>query len=186
MSEFKVHTIETAPEGSKGILADLKSEVGFVPNLAATMAESPALIEAFTALRRINGQKSSLSPAERELVSIAVASEYGCSYCVAAHSTFAIGAGASEEAVAEVREGRTPGDPRIAAITSFGRSVARNRVGAEEDRVAVLLRAGFDLRQVFDVFSTAAQVALASQAFLLAGPPLDPAFAPRAWNRVPQ
>jgi|SRR5262245_20879867 len=108
MSSFTVHTIESAPEGSKSILANMKSEVGFIPNLAATMAESPALLEAFTSLRTINGQKSSLSASDRELVSIAVATEYGCSYCVAAHSTFAIKAGASEGVVAAVREGGRP------------------------------------------------------------------------------
>lgn len=180
MFDFKVHTIESAPEVSKGILTNLKSEIGFIPNLAATMAESPALLEAFTSLRRINGQRSSLSAIERELASIAVASEYGCPYCVAAHSTFAIGAGASEAAVAEVREGKTPGDPRIAALTDFARRVTKNAVAAED--TAGLLRAGFDQQQVFDVFSTAAQVALASQAFLLGTPPLDAAFTPRAWD----
>jgi uncharacterized peroxidase-related enzyme len=180
MPEFKIHTIETAPDASKPILTNLKSEVGFIPNLAATMAESPALLDAFTSLRRINGQQSSLSAIERELVSIVVAIEYGCSYCVAAHSTFAIGAGASEAAVADARNGRTSNDPRIAALTNFARKVARNAVATADDELRALLSAGLDPRHAFDVFSTVAQVALASQAFLLAGAPLDGAFAPRA------
>ena len=181
MGPFKVHTIESAPEASKPLLAKLQSEAGFIPNLAATMAESPALLDAFTALRSINGRTSSLTPMERELVSIAVAREYDCSYCVAAHSTFAIKAGAAETVVAEVRQGRPTGDKRIAVLTKFARGLVQNAHPSQED-VRDLLAAGIDRRQIFDVVTTTAQVALASQTFLLAGAPLDAAFEARAWS----
>jgi uncharacterized peroxidase-related enzyme len=181
MGTFKVHTIESAPEASKPLLAKLQSEAGFIPNLAATMAESPALLDAFTALRTINGRTSSLSPMERELVSIAVAREYDCSYCVAAHSTFAIKAGAAETVVAEVRDGRPTGDKRIAVLTKFARGLVQNAHPSQED-VSGLLAAGIDRRQIFDIVTTMAQVALASQTFLLAGAPLDAAFEARAWG----
>jgi uncharacterized peroxidase-related enzyme len=182
MSGFKIHTIESAPEDSRGTLTNLVSEIGFLPNLAATMAESPALIEAFASLRRINRQRSSLTAIERELASIAVAFEYGCSYCVAAHSTFAIGAGASQLDVADVRTGKAPREPRMAALIAFTRRVARNTLGEMHGDTRDLLRAGFDRQQIFDVFSTAAQVALASQAFLLARPQLDAPFLSHAWE----
>jgi len=48
--------------------------------------------------------------------------------------------------------------------------------------VSNFLGAGFERRQIFDVFATTAQVALASQTFLLASTPLDTAFEPRAWK----
>ena len=41
MSKFQLHTIESAPEASQGILQQLQQGIGFVPNLAATMADSP-------------------------------------------------------------------------------------------------------------------------------------------------
>lgn len=182
MSSFTIHTIESAPEASKPILAKLTSEIGFTPNLAATMAESSALLEAFTSLRAINGQKSSLSGSDRELASIAVATEYGCSYCVAAHSTFAIKAGAPEGVVAEVREGRPSSDARVAALTTFVRRLIRTGVHVTPEDVHDFLGAGFERRELFDVLATVAQVALASQTFLIASTPLDAAFEPRAWK----
>lgn len=46
MTNFILHTEETAPEGSKAILQGTKKAYGFVPNLMATLAESPAAVEA--------------------------------------------------------------------------------------------------------------------------------------------
>ena len=41
MTDFETYTIENAPEASKPILQAAKKTLGFVPNLMATMAESP-------------------------------------------------------------------------------------------------------------------------------------------------
>ena len=40
---FTRHTAETAPAASQPILDGVKTAFGFVPNLQATMAESPEL-----------------------------------------------------------------------------------------------------------------------------------------------
>ena len=42
MTTFPVHSSETAPEGSKPILAAAQKKFGFVPNLYRVMAEAPA------------------------------------------------------------------------------------------------------------------------------------------------
>jgi AhpD family alkylhydroperoxidase len=88
MSDFPVHTIEKAPAASVPLMQKLQEQAGFVPNLAATMAGAPALLEAFMSLRGL-AARGPLSAAERELVAVAVAGEIDCRYCFAAHSTFA-------------------------------------------------------------------------------------------------
>ena len=50
---YEVHTIESAPPGGGEALAGLKAAVGVIPNLAATMAESPELLKGFLALRQL-------------------------------------------------------------------------------------------------------------------------------------
>ena len=52
MTAFPIHTIDTAPEGSKETLVRVKEALGMVPNLAAGMAESPTLLRAFFAACR--------------------------------------------------------------------------------------------------------------------------------------
>ncbi|MGF6768101.1 hypothetical protein P3T18_000571 [Paraburkholderia sp. GAS199] len=44
MSTFQTYTIENAPAASKASLEDTQRAFGFVPNLQANMAESPALL----------------------------------------------------------------------------------------------------------------------------------------------
>ena len=41
MTRFTIHTIDSAPSDSRAALEALRQEVGFLPNLAATMAVSP-------------------------------------------------------------------------------------------------------------------------------------------------
>ena len=53
MTEFTIHTLESAPESARPLLEELKQQLGFVPNLAATMAESPLMLEAFRSLQGI-------------------------------------------------------------------------------------------------------------------------------------
>src|ERR1044072_4000965 len=84
---FPQHTFDSAPAASKPTLLNLKAAVGMIPNLAAAMAESPTLIEAFAGVRAIY-QSGSFSPLEREVLSLTNAVENDCRYCRAIHSTF--------------------------------------------------------------------------------------------------
>src|SRR3954470_2325622 len=47
MSTYRIHTIESAPERSRPVLRELQQAFGFIPNVAAAMAESPVLIDGF-------------------------------------------------------------------------------------------------------------------------------------------
>lgn len=65
MSSYPLHTIESAPEGSKPVLRQLQQAFGLIPNIAATMAVSPALINGFIGLfERVHA--SSLTEAQGE------------------------------------------------------------------------------------------------------------------------
>jgi AhpD family alkylhydroperoxidase len=156
--------------------------VGFVPNLAATMAESPTLLEAFLGLRSI-AAGGSLDAVAREVVAIAVASETACSYCVAAHSTFALKSGALPGVVEAVRSGVTPSDPRLEALARFARAVVhrRNEVTA---RAQDLLNAGLTPAQILETLVAIAVPLLASSVLQIAAVKLDSAFQPQVWTRT--
>src|SRR3989449_3672824 len=69
MSRFAQYTIANAPESSKPLLARVHKALGSVPNLFATFAESPAVLEGYLALSG-SLDKGALSPTERQLVEI--------------------------------------------------------------------------------------------------------------------
>src|SRR5579875_1716672 len=104
MSKFKVHTLETAPAEVHGLFEEVQKAYGFVPNLLAVMAEAPPVAKAYPALSRLF-EETSLTPAEKQVVLLAVSYENNCTYCMAAHSGGAERAGVSSEAIAALRAG---------------------------------------------------------------------------------
>src|SRR2546430_4245091 len=126
MSRFAQSPTANAPEFSKPLLARVHKALGFVPNLFATFAESPAVLEGYLALSG-SLDKGALSPTERQLVEIAVSTENHCTYCVAAHSTIAGMLKARPEVVAAVRTGAPVGGAKIDALRPFTRPVVLNK-----------------------------------------------------------
>jgi uncharacterized peroxidase-related enzyme len=178
MVDLKVQTIESAPAASQPLMKRLKEQVGFVPNLAATMAGSPTLLESFLTLRSV-AAGATLDAATREIVAIAVAVETRCLYCVAAHSTFALGHGAPAQAVTALRAELLPDDERLRALARFAQAIVR-REGAV-DRARDLLSLGFTEAQLLEVLAFIAVPMLAGAVHQLKAVSLDPAFQPQAW-----
>lgn len=50
MSEFTIHTLDTAPQASIKLLHNTEKHLGFIPNLYAAVSESPATLEAYQLL----------------------------------------------------------------------------------------------------------------------------------------
>jgi uncharacterized peroxidase-related enzyme len=180
MSTFQVHTIGSAPTGSKASLEALEHGLGFVPNLAATMAGSPTVVNGFVELRGTLA-RGELTGVEREIVAIAVSVENDCDYCVAAHSTFALMAGAEDGVVSAARDGRAPEPARLAALYAFARRVVtqRGHVSAEDTQAA--LDAGLSRGALLEAIAQIGHTTIANFAHSLSDAPLDDAFAPEAW-----
>ncbi len=85
MTQFTVHTKETAPKKSVQTLETAEKAFGFIPNLIGVLAESPAAAKGYLTLSGIFDE-SSLTATERQVV-ILTASRYNeCHDCMAAHS----------------------------------------------------------------------------------------------------
>ena len=181
MVRFTVHTLATAPEQSKPLLQRLQQTVGMIPNLAATMAESPALLEGFVQVRELlsNG---SFSPGEVQVLSLTNAFENGCSYCMALHSASALRAGVAPEAVAALRAGRSPADARLKALSEFSRKLVRERGAVSQADLATFLAAGFTKAQGLEVVLGVAVSILPNFAHHLTQCPVDDVFRPQAWE----
>jgi len=179
LPDFEIHTVDSAPEGSRRLLQGLNDQIGFIPNLAATMAEAPALLEAFVTLQAI-GHRTSLDPIERQVVAVAVATETGFTYGVAAHSTFALKSGAPSSVVDAVRARMPIGDSRLDALARFARAVVHRKDDARQ-RAEELLRAGLSQVQILETLVAIAVPLMAGSVFQLAAVKLDGGFQPQAW-----
>jgi uncharacterized peroxidase-related enzyme len=183
MTNFKVHTISAAPAESIPALQGLEQGLGFVPNLAATMAESPTLINGFVNLRQTLAS-GELTGVEREIVAIAVSLENDCDYCMAAHSTFALMQNADKDAVAAARAGDEPADPKLGALYRLARSLVAKRVHVSDAETQALLDAGYTRGALFEVVAQAGHTTLANLAHSISKAPLDDAFKPQIWAQA--
>jgi uncharacterized peroxidase-related enzyme len=183
MSQFEVHTIDSAPARSTAPLRALEQGLGFVPNLAATMAESPTLVTGFVNLRKTLAD-GELSGVEREIVALAVSLENDCDYCMAAHSTFALMQNADADAVIAARTDAAPDDPKLGALYRFARILVakKGHVSAEESQA--LLDAGYSRGAVLDVVAQVGHTTLANLAHGISKAPLDEEFRPQAWEQA--
>lgn len=181
MSKFTVYTLETAPKASKPALERLKSSVGTIPNLAATMAESPTLIDAFVTARGV-WQSGTFSPLEREVVAATNAVVNGCEYCVAIHSTFAAKEGIDSDDLTRIRGGESPRDPRLKALSTFARKMMTSRGQVSESDIAEFVAAGFNKGQALEVVAGAAVSVLANFGRHITAAPLDDFLKPQVWK----
>jgi uncharacterized peroxidase-related enzyme len=183
MPDFTIHNVDSAPEGSAQALRALEQGLGFVPNLAATMAASPVLVSGFVDLRKTLAG-GELSGVEREIIALAVSLENDCDYCMAAHSTFALMQEADEDAVAAARTGDEPEDSKLAALYRFARSLVTTRGHVTDEETQALLDAGYSRGAVFEVVAQVGHTTLANLAHSISNAPLDGAFEPQAWAKA--
>lgn len=180
MSIFSIHTTQSAPEAARPILEDARKSYGFLPNLLGGLAEAPAALEAYRALARLV-EKTSLSPAEQQVILIAASVENSCEYCVAAHSTIASMHKLPEAAIEALRAGRPIDDPRLEALRHFTVILVEKRGFASDQEVQDFLSAGFTRSQALEVVLGVTMKTLSNYANHLIDTPVDAAFAPRAW-----
>jgi AhpD family alkylhydroperoxidase len=131
MTRIPVHTVESAPEGSRDALKSLEAQFGKVLNIHGAMAHSPAVLETYAAIQAALQDKGTLDRKLREVVALAVANVDECSYCQAAHTAGGKAAGLSEQQTIDIRRGQVE-DPKLQALVTLVREQAGN-VGSVQD-----------------------------------------------------
>lgn len=182
-TRYAVHTTESAPETAAEALRALQNAVGVIPNLAATMAESPALLRGFLALRELYAT-TGFSAGEVQVLSLTAAYENDCAWCVAFHTAMALKEGVDRNAVDTIRNGGAPADPRLGPLSDFARAMVRNRGRLDQPTLQAFLAAGYSKRQALDVVMGMAFSLMANYAGHLTDPPLDDFLTPHRWTHA--
>ena len=181
MTDFATHTVETAPEASQPILKTVQKNYGFVPNLLATMAEAPTLLEAYTTLSGILN-KTDLSETERQIILMTNNRLNGCTYCMAAHTTISQGAGVAPGVIAALRAGTPLKDGKLEALRQFSIVVNESRGWPSEADVEALLGAGYTKQTALEVVLGTAFKVLSNYTNHIASTDVDAAFAANVWS----
>ncbi len=180
MTTFPVHSSETAPEGSKPILAAAQKKFGFVPNLFRVMAEAPAAGEAYMAVMDIF-ESSSLSDAEKQTILLSVSFVNECDYCMAAHTKVASMKGVPAEIIEALRSGATLPDTKLDALAVLTRSIVETRGWPIEAAKEAFFAAGYGASEYLEVIVGVTVKTLSNYVNHAADTPLDNAFEEHKW-----
>ncbi len=139
----------TATGETKDLLDSVQSALGIVPNIFATMVQSPKVLEGFLALNASLG-KGQLPAGLREQIALAVAGANGCDYCASAHTAIGKGAGVSAEELANSLHGQSS-DAKVQAALSFVRRSVATRGRVEDSDIQSLRAVGFSEGEVIEI-----------------------------------
>lgn len=181
MASFTVHTIATAPEGSRAAMRAAEQAFGLLPNLVGLFADSPAVVAGYLSLAAAFG-RSGLTPLEQEVVLIAASVENRCHYCVAAHTTVTQARRLDQAVIAAVRDGGPVGDRKLEALRSFTVAMVRDRGFASDAEVQAVLDAGYSRANVLEVVLGIGLKTVSNYVNHIAETPVDAAFAANAYT----
>ena len=99
------------------VLEKANQVFGFIPNLFLEMSHNPAVAELM--LRALQSlSKGVLTPAEQQVVMLAVSSWNECHYCTAAHRSVGKMMGVAQADLDRLDQKQLPADERLQAITT--------------------------------------------------------------------
>ena len=181
MSQFPIHTIETAPEAAKEALKAVQNVNGFIPNLIGVLANAPTALETYRTVGGING-RNSLTAVEREVVQITAAVLNGCGFCVAGHTKIALKILKLEEAlVNQIRStARIQQDAKLDALARFTLTVILQKAKLTQAQQQAFYDAGYTKENALDVVLGVSLATLCNYANNLADTPINPELQPFA------
>jgi len=178
-------TLEEAEGKTREVLEKAKSQVGFVPNMYAGMANSPGLLETYLDGYSRFRENSGFTPAEQEVIFLTISRGNGCDYCVAAHSMIADKkSNVPTEVTEAIRDGKEISDPKLAALSRFTEVMRDSRGLPRKVDVEAFLAAGYEERDILEVVLAIAVKTLSNYANHLFHTQLDEVFAGRRWEKA--
>jgi AhpD family alkylhydroperoxidase len=163
-------------------LGKVKAELGRIPGLYARMANVPGLFETYRTGYDAFRRESGFSPAEQQVVLLAISRSNRCTYCVAVHSAMADGAKVPSEVTDAIRDGETVPDARLGTLARFTMTMVETRGLPCRADVEVFLAAGFEERDILQILLAIAVKTISNYTNHLFHTPLEPALSHRAWQ----
>ena len=170
MNTFNVPTREEVSANNQAIFDNLKGQVGFVPNLYATMAYSENALGDYL---QFQGAKTSLSNKEKEIVNLVVSEVNGCKYCQSAHTAIGKMNGFTEEQTLELRGGSASWDAKYDALVKLSKEVTENKGNVSTEALDAFFAASYDKGTLVDVIKQVGDKIIMNYLHNLTNIPID-------------
>ena len=133
--------VTTAHGRTKELLDATKTQLGRIPNLYASLAQSPSALDGYLAFRSALS-KGVLNVPMRERIALLTATINDCGYCVAAHTFRGAKAGLSESDLAATQRGQSE-DAKSTAALQFVEALLKNQGMISDNDFAKLKAQGW-------------------------------------------
>ncbi len=177
MDRIPPHTLDTAPDAARDDLTALQRRYGRIFNVHAGMAHAPAVLAAYTGIQAAIAEHGTFDAATQQAIALAVAAVNGCRYCQAAHTAAGRQAGWSLEQTVAFRAGE-PVEPKLDVLLAVARAAAANVGHVDETTWAAARDAGWDSRQLAELYAHVAANMFTTYFTEYAGTELDLPAAP--------
>jgi alkylhydroperoxidase family enzyme len=181
MLNYQIQTVETAPEKSKPLLELFVHAVGFVPNLAGAVANSPVLANSLLGLFQ-KVHNGSFTEAEVQVLLLTNAVTNSSSWPVAFHTALGLKQGLDPADVQAIRERKLPKQKRYAALSGVAKKLIENRGQLTDDDVTTFLEGGFEKEHLLEVIAVVAASTITNYAGKVTNPPLEASLQEYAWR----
>ena len=181
MTTLKVHTIESAPEGSKAQLEASVKGFGMLPGLHGVLASSPETLEAYKKLHSLFS-KTSFNKEELTVVWQTINVENECHYCVPAHTGIANMMKVDPALTEALRDGKAMTSDKLQALHDMTLKIVRNRGHITEKDLDTFYNAGYGEQQVLEIILGIAQKTISNYTNHIANTPVDARFQKFAWE----
>ncbi len=175
MSDFTLHTLDTAPQATRPLLQKIEKQLGFIPNLLAVMAESPATLEAYNVLTALF-DKTAFTITERQLVLLSISRHRNCSYCLAAHGTIANMQKIPADILYAVYYNKALKDSKLEALRTFTLTVLTAEGFVDKNSLRDFYQAGYQKQHVLEVVLGISLKTLSNYVNHINDTPIDSAF----------
>lgn len=182
MNNFKIHNLETAPEGSKPMLEKSLKSFGMIPGLHGVLAESPQILEAYNMLHQ-QFVNSSFNNNELTVVWQTINVENACHYCVPAHTGIAAMMKVDPEITEALRNETKMPTEKLQALHEMTLLIVRKRGNVSEEDLATFYAAGYNQRNVLDIILGLSQKVISNYTNHIADTPVDTGFKKFAWEK---
>lgn len=183
MSNFKIHSKESAPSESKPLLENSIKSFGMIPNLHAVMAESPAVLEAYQKLHYLFSEKTIFNADELTVVWQTINVENNCHYCVPAHTAIAHMMKVDATIIDALRNQTSLPNEKLQVLHETTLKIVNNRGVLSNEEVNAFKNAGYTNQHLLEILLGYSQKILSNYTNHLAETPVDEPFQKFAWSK---
>ncbi len=182
MSDFTLHTQESAPEAAKPLLVNSVKSFGMVPNLHAVMAASPVLLEGYQTLHTL-AQQTAFDADELTVVWQTINVEHACHYCVPAHTAIAHSMKVGADVIDALRNETTLPNAKLEALRTMTLAVLRDRGQVNGAALDAFYSAGYEQKNLLEIILVLSQKVMSNYVNHLADTPIDKPFQAFEWQK---